>query len=392
MAGLLLAAFFLMQAHAWASSTDRVKEIIERECVNLKKERLTRLIRLEFAKELQKDLEPELLKIMEGVIKRADFDGISEAKTSGIIRLVYDAYKQGAPLEYLDEIFDVAYAKAISAGQLASAANALEGFNDSDVPRDVFEEFVYHSMEEAWSPEAVPVLSRGLIYGVERGLTPERVAIAIMVEVDQGGLKKKSAGAIVSEAVKFVRNIEPQKWRPPAPEKEAKAMDEKEKRDLLLRQEAEKARQRAEREARRGIELEALKQRLTTGAKQAPRDMGKLYSAVEGFLGVPYRFGGDSEDGIDCSAFTRRVYRKIGLELPRTAREQAGVGLVVTDAGPGDLVFFDTSIMGVISHVGVGLEDGVFAHASKSKGVTKSSLKERYYMKRYVKAKRILAR
>ncbi len=381
-----------MQARSWASSVDRVKEIIERQGVNLKKERLTRLIRLEFAKELQKDPEPELLKIMEGVIKRADFDGISEAKTSDIIRLVYNAHKQGAPLEYLDEIFDVAYAKAISAGQLASAANALKGFNDSDVPRDVFEEFVYHSMEEGWSPEAVPVLSSGLIYGVQRGLTPERVAIAIMVDVDQGGLRKKSADAIVSEAVEFVREMEPQKWKPPAPRKETKALDEKEKRDALLKEEAEKARLRLEREEKRMAELQAIKEKLVYTAKEAPRGTGKLYEAVEGYLGIPYRFGGDSEDGIDCSAFTRRVYRKMGLELPRTAREQAQVGSVVDDSAPraGDLVFFDTSIMGVISHVGVSLDNGIFAHASKSKGVTKSSIKERYYIKRFVKARRVL--
>lgn len=56
---------------------------------------------------------------------------------------------------------------------------------------------------------------------------------------------------------------------------------------------------------------------------------------------------------------------------------------------PGDLVFFDTSITGSISHVGVYLGSGTFAHASSSKGVTKSNIREKYYSKRFVKANRI---
>jgi len=56
---------------------------------------------------------------------------------------------------------------------------------------------------------------------------------------------------------------------------------------------------------------------------------------------------------------------------------------------PGDLVFFDTSITGSISHVGVYLGSGAFAHASSSRGVTKSNVHEKYYLKRFVKANRI---
>jgi cell wall-associated NlpC family hydrolase len=55
----------------------------------------------------------------------------------------------------------------------------------------------------------------------------------------------------------------------------------------------------------------------------------------------------------------------------------------------GDLIFFDTSINGGISHVGVYLGSNTFAHASSSKGVTKSSLREKYYVKRFVKGGRV---
>lgn len=519
----LLTAFVLLMLFcgaraASASEADaaRVMEILEKECISLKKETLFNMLRAGFKREFEKGLEPELLQIIQGVVKRTDFDNIPEKKSSEIIRLVYDAYKMGAPLEYLDQIFDVAYSKNINAAQLFAAANALKELHDSDVPQNIYEEFVYHTMEEQWPPDAVPTLTKGLIYGVDRGLTPQRVALAILVDVDQDGLKKKSADALVSEAIKSVRSIEPEKWKE-ASSAEKNMMKTTEERKGLerLRQEAEairlqeqeirrrhlemeknarleaeanrrqeqemerrrsemekkarlegeKARQRqlelerqqagmeskarlqeqsrqqAERERlledaeaarkkneelirrymaeqkelerrssedRKALELERQKKRtareeqqkkefdildnqLTEHGSHSAMDRTKLYSAVDGYIGIPYRYGGDSENGIDCSAFTRRVYRKIGLELPRTANEQARVGKSVQSENlkSGDLVFFDMSIIGGISHVGVFLDNGTFAHASKSKGVTKSSLRERYYVKRHVKSNRM---
>jgi lipoprotein Spr len=112
---------------------------------------------------------------------------------------------------------------------------------------------------------------------------------------------------------------------------------------------------------------------------------------VDRLIGTPYRFGGDSERGIDCSAFTRRVYRSQNVELPRNSREQARVSTSIAYASvrTGDLLFFDTSINGTISQVGVYLGNGTFSHASSSHGVTKSSLKEKYYVKRFARGGRI---
>ena len=464
---VLLALFCSpLLSSAGAADADRVREILEKECVNLKKDTLFYLLRTGFTREFEKGLEPELLKIIEGVVKRTDFDGMPEEKAYGIIKLVYGAYKKGAPLEYLDQIFDVAYTKDVSVEQLFAAANALRELHDSEVPQDIYEEFVYHSMEEKWEPSALPVLTKGLIYGVDRGLTPQRVALAIIVDVDQDGLKKKGASSLVSEAIKSVRDIEPGKWREAGnaeknmmkrmeegkdlerlkqeaeavkrlqerleqqrAETGAKAGIEKDRRQKaeqeriageledarrrnaemtrryqegqkeLLRKsekdaqelEIERQRKRAEREERRKREFDVLERQAVEHGRHGAMDTGRFYSAVDSSIGIPYRFGGDSDSGIDCSAFTRRVYRSVGLELPRTANQQARMGSAVAGERleAGDLVFFDTSIMGAISHVGVYLDNGTFAHASKSRGVTKSSLRERYYYKRYVKANRI---
>lgn len=113
---------------------------------------------------------------------------------------------------------------------------------------------------------------------------------------------------------------------------------------------------------------------------------------VVSFLGVPYAFGGATRKGIDCSAFTSSVYSTaLGRQLPRSTRDQFHVGKSVSkrDLQFGDLVFFNTTGRSP-SHVGIYIEDDLFAHASISYGVTISSLESTYYRKRFVGARRVV--
>lgn len=109
-------------------------------------------------------------------------------------------------------------------------------------------------------------------------------------------------------------------------------------------------------------------------------------------LHLPYRFGGNGLSGLDCSFFVKKVYSMVGIDLPRSAREQftQGVNIDKNELKPGDLVFFRTYAK-FPSHVGIYLGDNLFIHASsKSKKVTIDSLEAPYYLKRYIGAKRIL--
>lgn len=115
-----------------------------------------------------------------------------------------------------------------------------------------------------------------------------------------------------------------------------------------------------------------------------------LFSLIDQWLGTPYRYGGATKSGIDCSAFTQTLFTGIhGLSIPRTAREQhkfaAHVGR--EDLKEGDLVFFNTT--GGVSHVGYYLQNNKFVHAASSGGVMVSDLSEDYWAKRYVSAGRI---
>ena len=111
------------------------------------------------------------------------------------------------------------------------------------------------------------------------------------------------------------------------------------------------------------------------------------------YMNTPYKFGGNSLNGIDCSAFTQNVYKSSWLlELNRSAREQFKQGIHIenrSDLKFGDLVFFNTRRRVKPGHVGIYIGENLFAHASSKLGVTISSLEHDYYNKRYMGARRI---
>jgi cell wall-associated NlpC family hydrolase len=110
------------------------------------------------------------------------------------------------------------------------------------------------------------------------------------------------------------------------------------------------------------------------------------------WVGTRYHFGGVARNGIDCSAFTREVFRtSFNVELPRTASMQSVLGAPVhkNNLKFGDLVFFHTTRHAKVSHVGIYVGEGLFANASCSRGVTVSSLESKYWAKRYLFAKRL---
>ena len=108
-----------------------------------------------------------------------------------------------------------------------------------------------------------------------------------------------------------------------------------------------------------------------------PADLGPLSEAGERimqaagpYMGAPYRLGGDTPAGIDCSGLTRAVYARFGCDLPRQSRLQAGLGAPVgpTELSPGDLLFFATDKDAGISHVGIYLGSGRMLHSSPRRG------------------------
>ena len=106
---------------------------------------------------------------------------------------------------------------------------------------------------------------------------------------------------------------------------------------------------------------------------------------------TPYRYGGTTKAGVDCSALVQNIYvQEFRLRLPRTTADQLREGRKVrqSDMRTGDLVFFKTGPNQL--HVGIYLGTDRFIHASTSKGVMISGLSERYWKTRFIQARRVL--
>ncbi len=120
-----------------------------------------------------------------------------------------------------------------------------------------------------------------------------------------------------------------------------------------------------------------------------------LVLTAMGFLGVPYRRGGNTaETGFDCSGFVRAMYEKtIGLVLPRRANEQAAATQTIDkkDLQPGDLVFFNT-LKRAFSHVGIYVGEGKFIHSPKPGAqVRVEDMGQSYWRTRFDGARRVLS-
>jgi cell wall-associated NlpC family hydrolase len=115
-----------------------------------------------------------------------------------------------------------------------------------------------------------------------------------------------------------------------------------------------------------------------------------ILDIARGYLGVPYKWGGTTANGLDCSAFVQQCFGSVGIRLPRTAREQVAYGLAVSSdqLQSADRLYFANS-SGNIVHTGIYIGNGYFIHSSsKHKGVTVSNLSEDLYRRMYAGARR----
>jgi cell wall-associated NlpC family hydrolase len=133
----------------------------------------------------------------------------------------------------------------------------------------------------------------------------------------------------------------------------------------------------------------------TEAIKSTAQTAGDVVMHALGFIGVPYRMGGNAaETGLDCSAFVRLIYKQItGLVLPRTAAEQAASTQTIdrSQLKPGDLVFFNT-LQRSFSHVGIYIGEGRFVHSPRTGGQVRiESMNIPYWQTRFNGARRVVA-
>ncbi len=123
----------------------------------------------------------------------------------------------------------------------------------------------------------------------------------------------------------------------------------------------------------------------------------KLLETASSYEGTAYKFGGTSVAGMDCSGLVFTAYKKINVSLPRTSRNMyhEGESVELAKVKKGDLLFFDIDkFEGTVNHVGMVTSnesgDIYFIHATNEKGVIITAIKESYWQKAFIGAKRIL--
>lgn len=124
------------------------------------------------------------------------------------------------------------------------------------------------------------------------------------------------------------------------------------------------------------------------GVDIAMDDNHRLYTECASWIGVPYRSGGSSRRGTDCSGLVHEVFRKVyRADTPRSTADLRKAAVKVSKSGlrEGDLVFFSSErSRKQVAHVGIYLKEGRFVHASTGKGVTVSRLDEAYYQRHWL--------
>ncbi|MFT7003046.1 MAG: cell wall-associated NlpC family hydrolase [Sulfurimonas sp.] len=143
--------------------------------------------------------------------------------------------------------------------------------------------------------------------------------------------------------------------------------------------------------------------RITTHAKLKPKPKPSykpkednwvttaLYTEYKKWYKTPYEYGGEDEDGIDCSALIQIVYKDaFNIKLPRTTKAQVKKGYLISKKSTqeGDLVFFKTGFK--TRHAGIIIEKNKFIHTSSKNGVSVSSLNNPYWKRNYWQSRRIL--
>jgi cell wall-associated NlpC family hydrolase len=162
------------------------------------------------------------------------------------------------------------------------------------------------------------------------------------------------------------------------------------KNEFIPEREEEEDEEIASEEAWAELERQTKERKSLLGNWSTPDEPQLLVKAAMGFLGAPYRLGGFSMKGLDCSGLVKKIYQTFNIDLPRTAFEQSHTGLRVARSKlvEGDLLFFNTRK--TLGHVGIYIGNNQFVHASSRKrGVRIDNLNTPYYDKRFVRAVRL---
>lgn len=422
-------------------------------------------------------LDDQILSSVKSIVSACIFEEASYSAIAGVAVQSYKALAKGAPAEYVEDLSLIGLSYPVNEDQLAMSAVTIERLINSEIDPNVIEELISYGIYNGWSGKTIRAVGEGLIRGSGQGLPVRKLALSIIIGVDQDA-EKKTIDAIVEEGIQYLKRTQESKsidssrrdaaykfmqraltyqiprdvaqevylisvkdnWSEQTVEAVFKGLiegsqlglsAEKLAVDLIIRmaQQADSASpesmvresiayvKQLEKKRISVIRSDEKKYKRTLTPVEQDRNVTlpeptmrekktdnpvTYYSkanrrsinielmkqSIQEFLGppaTPYRWGGTSRRGVDCSGFTQLVYKAQGIYLPRNSRQQVQVGSPVPVSGLqfGDLIFFSKYYNDYITHVGIYIGNNNFVHASCTKGVNISNLNKKYYIARW---------
>ena len=287
------------------------------------------------------------------ILSRAKFDEVSIQRGVQVALDCTLAVENGAPRDEVEELAMLAFATDIKPEEMTRYAIAFRQCNIGGVPVHITQELIRHAKGRNWPAFTLDKIIGGLLEAARHPVDLEKFVLYMLISVDQD---LGTADKIVEDAIRSAKQREPARWK----------------------------------------ELKTAKSpSAPTDAPLSPPvalNFDQFRESVESFLGTPYVWGGATRAGSDCSGFTSLVMKENGYAIPRTSQEQAKRGTPVSKENLrlGDLLFFDTKGAGSITHVGFYLGGNLVVHAASSKGVTMILFSDKYFLSRFLTARRVI--
>jgi cell wall-associated NlpC family hydrolase len=388
------------------------------------------------------------------IVDELIYDGIADARPGAVIEAsvlgLEKGVRSGIPQQKMAIALMVRFAQGTNGASMADIVNEEIAFitqrrtpaeianerlaaalSDEGIDAAIVRELRAAALEEGWRDEQLRAALHGLRAAHRRNLTIEKVATALLIRIAQG--YEMSSEEMVQEELRYVASLAPEKKKLETIEK-----------DPALKSFLAGAKKRIKAAIRQGASAKtseylarahpagdaAAPASQTAAAPAAPesrpaRDQSpsaetvappsleqRIFDqSIQSFLtaraprkpaSTPYKWGGTTRRGVDCSGFTMVCYREQGIVIPRVSRVQfaaykrKGRTVAKKDLVYGDLVFFSSNGHGRITHVGMFYKkndkgENLFVHSSCTPGVNICNLdKNRYWAPRYVGAVRVV--
>ena len=395
-------------------------------------------------------LSSEQLKGFTGILNAGIFEEVEFSRVGMVAGLGIQAMLTGDDPETVNEVALMGFSLDLNLPKFHSAAQALRTMQSAEIPSDIYRQAISYAIYNDWTPENILGFARGIVRGKSEKIPLDKLTLAVIIRVDQG-LGGIPIARAVEEEIAYIRglrisdperarldsvytsmkaailrgvpefiakdfyyNIAEEGWSAGDSDKLFNALADGVRNGLtpeklalafIIRMEIDYGKVPVETIIRE--ETEYVQKHFALKVKEEPYtppiphskeisrrlNQALMERSIKSFIGTPYVWGGETRRGTDCSGFTRTVYHEQGVIIPRVSYQQFTIGSVIRqrDLKYGDLIFFNKNGWGRVSHVGVYVGNGQFAHASCSKGVTVSKLAKRYYSKRFTGARRVVS-